>query len=153
MHSRADLAVYNSEGELKIIVEIKGRHGTNTEWATHTRRNMAAHGNLSNVDYFIIATQDRLYVWKKSGNKPDLVPPTYEGDLRSELERYFEVSLLEDDNNVSEYALELLIATWLNEISQPTLVADKYRDAQNWISKSGLMNAVENGRVEFETLV
>ena len=61
MNSRADLAVYNSEGVLKIVVDIKGRHGTTSEWATHTRRNMAAHGNLSNVDYFIIATQDRLY--------------------------------------------------------------------------------------------
>ncbi len=152
MNSRADLAVYNSEGELKIVVEIKGRHGTTTDWATHTRRNMAAHGNLSNVDFFIIATKDRLYVWKKSGNKPELVKPTYEIDLRSELERYFKASKLES-NDISGYALELLIATWLNDISHSTLFKEKNRNVQNWISESGIMNAVENGRVEFEALV
>lgn len=114
---------------------------------------MAAHGNLSNVDYFIIATQDRLYVWKKSGNKPELVKPTYEVDLRSELERYFKASLLKDDNDISEYALELLIATWLNDISRSTLVADKHPNVQNWIRESGIMNAVENGRVEFQASV
>ncbi len=110
MNSRADLAVYNSEGELKIIVEIKGRHWTTAEWATHTRRNMAAHGNLSDVDYFIIATQDRLYVWKESGSEPDLVKPTYEVEMRSILERYFEESRL-DGNNISEYALELVMGS------------------------------------------
>ena len=152
MNSRADLAVYNSEGVLKIVVEIKGRHGTTSEWATHTRRNMAAHGNLSNVDYFIIATQDRLYMWKESGIEPDLVPPTYEADLRSELAPYYEVSYL-DNNDISEYALELLIATWLNDISQSTLVAGRERTVENWISESGLMNAAENGRIEFEATV
>ena len=152
MNSRADLAVYNSEGELKIVVEIKGRHGTTTEWATHTRRNMAAHGNLSNVDFFIIATKDRLYVWKKSGIEPELVEPTYEINLHSELKRYFEASQLDSDD-ISGYALELLIATWLNDISHSTMFTEKNRNVQNWISESGIMNAVENGRVEFEASV
>lgn len=152
MNSRADLAVYNSEGELKIVVDIKGRYGTTTEWATHTRRNMAAHGNLSNVDFFIIATKDRLYVWKKSGTKPELVEPTYEIDLHSELKRYFEASHLDSDD-ISGYALELLIATWLNDISHSTLFTEKNRNVQNWISESGIKSAVENGRVEFEASV
>ena len=91
-------------------------------------------------------------MWKESGIEPDLVPPTYEADLRSELAPYYEVSYL-DNYDISEYALELLIATWLNDISQSTLVAGRERTVENWISESGLMNAAENGRIEFEATV
>lgn len=152
MKSRADLAVYNSKGELKIVVEIKGRYDTTSEWAAHTRRNMAAHGNLSDVDYFIIATPDRLYMWKNSGIDPVLIPPTYEADMHSELAPYYKDSHL-DKNDISAFALELLIQTWLRDIIWSDLFSYKHRSTPNWISDSGLLDAAEKGRIEFEAAV
>ena len=152
MRSRADLAVYNSRGELKAVIDIKGRYGKTGEWATHTRRNMAAHGNVTDVDYFIIATPDRLFMWKESGTEPDLIPPTYEADMRSELAPYYEDTHL-DINKISGYALEMLIQTWLRDIIWPDLLTYKNQSAPDWISESGLLNAVENGHIKFEALV
>ena len=150
MRSRPDLAVYNSRGELKVVIDIKRRYGKTSEWATHTRRSMAVYGNLTDVDYFIIATPDRLFMWKESRAEPDLIPPTYEADMRSELAPYYEDAHL-DKRNISGYALEILIQTWLRDIIWPDIFMYKHQSPPNWIDESGLLNAVENGRVEFDS--
>ena len=152
MNSVADLAVYNSRGELKAVIDVKGRYGKTGEWATHTRRNMAAHGHVPDVDYFIIATPERLFLWKESGAEPGLVPPTYEADIRAELAPYYEDTHL-DINKISGPALEMLIQTWLTDMIWPDVFGYKHQSPPNWVNESGLLNAVENGRIEFEVTV
>ena len=110
MNTRADLALYAHNGQLTVVVEIENKLGTSRKWATHTRRNILAHGGSFNVDYFLIITPDRLYMWKNGGTELARIPPTCEVDMESEFVLYFETAGL-DSSHVSSHAFELLVAT------------------------------------------
>ena len=47
----------------------------------------------------------------------------------------------------------MLIQTWLTDMIWPDVFGYKHPSAPNWINESGLLNAVENGRIEFEVAV
>jgi len=44
MSSSADLALYDRNGQLTAVAEVKNKLGTSREWATQLRRNILAHG-------------------------------------------------------------------------------------------------------------
>ena len=47
----------------------------------------------------------------------------------------------------------MLIQTWLRDMIRPDVFGYEHQSAPNWINESGLLNAVENGRIEFEVTV
>ena len=60
---RADIAVQSSDGRLLAVVEIKNREHLTAEVATVIRRNLIAHGLVPELEYFLLLSQDRGYLW------------------------------------------------------------------------------------------
>ena len=77
MSSYADLALYNRNGQLTAIAEVKNKPGTSREWATQLRRNILAHSGHSKADFFLLVTPDRLYLWKNADTTSTLIQPHY----------------------------------------------------------------------------
>jgi hypothetical protein len=73
--SYADLSLYDRDGRLIAIAEVKNKRGTSPEWAAKFRRNLLVHSRYAQADFFLLATPDRLYVWKNAGATPTLVQP------------------------------------------------------------------------------
>jgi len=88
--SYVDLALYDHDGRLTAVAEVKNKQGTSREWAAKLRRNLLAHGGHYKADFFLLVTPDRLYVWKDAGTAPTLVQPTYELDAQPIFAPYFE---------------------------------------------------------------
>ena len=149
MNTRANLALYAHNGQLTVVVEIKNKLGTSRKWATQTRRNILAYGGSFNVDYFLIVTPDRLYMWKNAGTELARIPPTYEADMESEFALYFETAGL-DSSHVSGYVFELLVATWLSDVARSEKATKEFANDRSWLNKSGFQAAVKDGRIEFE---
>ena len=82
----ADLALYDRDGQLAALADLRRKLGTSRQWASELRRNILAHGGFPTVKFFLVVTPDRLYVWKDAGAEPRLVKPTYEIDARPLLE-------------------------------------------------------------------
>jgi hypothetical protein len=149
MVARADFALYDPEGQLTTLVEVKNKLGTSPDWAAKLRRNMLAHGGFHTVDFFLLVTPDRLYVWKDAGGKPVPVEPTYELDARSILQPYFSRAGVEPET-ISGMAFELIVAAWLADLTRAVGAAEKPGGEASWLRDSGFLGAVRNGRVEYE---
>lgn len=149
MEPRADIALYNPDGQLTTLVEVKNKIGTTREWAAKLRRNLLAHGSFRGADFLLLVTPDRLYVWKDAGAKPVALEPTYEIDARSVLQPYFTRAGV-DPATVSGKAFELIVAAWLADLTRLGSPAEKPASEEIWLADSGFLGAVKNARVELE---
>ena len=151
MSTRADLTLYDRNGRLTAVAEIKNKLGTSREWAAQTRRNILAHGGSCSANFFLLVTPDRLYMWKDAGTEPVDIPPTYEADSQSAFAPYFERAGVEP-HQVSGYAFELLVAAWLGDVIRSAETPEECADEQSWLAASGFHTAVQDGRIEYEAV-
>lgn len=149
MISYADLVLYDRYGRLVAAAEIKNKRGTSSDWAAKLRRNILAHGGFPHVDFYLIITPDRLYLWKGAGEQPDLIHPTYEADARPIFKPYFERTRVAPAD-VSSHAFELVVASWLGDLMRSEEPAQKFANGERWLVESGFLDAVKGGRIEYE---
>ena len=152
MNIQADVTAYDSEGKLALIVEVKNKLGTNSEWAKKMRRNILAHGLLPNARFFLLALPDRFYLWKDK-TSAEIETPTYEIDSTPFLKLYFEKANIQPEK-ISGMGFEFLMTSWLNELLQKSNLLDtsKQQDKNNqWLIESGLLDAIKYGRIVAET--
>jgi len=152
MASRADLALYDRNGQLTAVAELKNKLGTSREWATQLRRNILAHGGYYSADFFLLVTPDRLYVWKNAGTAPALIPPTYEIDTQPIFAPYFKSAGV-THGHVSGHAFELIVAAWLGDLARSEKEPETLANGQGWLVESGFLKAVRDGRIEYEIAV
>ena len=150
MSFRADLALYDRDGRLTAVAEVKNRLGTSRRWAAQTRRNILAHGSLGQSDYFLLVTPDRIYLWKDAGAEPDEVLPNYEGNLEPSFAPYFDKARI-DPGRVTGQAFEMLVAAWLSDLTRAS--SGDPDSGQDWLEESGLRAAARDGHVEHEAVV
>ena len=55
---QADIAVYDPDGQLQLVVEIKNRLGASAEWAARLRHNLLVHSFIPRAPYFLLALPD-----------------------------------------------------------------------------------------------
>ena len=152
MPLRADLALYDGNGRLTAVAEIKNISGTSPRWAAQTRRNILAHGDHWEADFFLLITPDRLYVWKDAGVASIEQPPTYEADAARLLAPYFKNADI-DPHEVSGQAFELVVASWLSDLTRSSTGLNERAHETDWLDESGFLAAVQAGRIEYEALM
>lgn len=140
-----DFIAYDADGTVVLLAEAKSRLGTSEMWAAKLRRNMLAHGVLPRAKYFLIATPERMYGWKQeSGNE---APPQFTIDARQALGPYF-AKLNQDPANVSPRAFELLVLTWLTDISRSAEYRADIDPSLRSLSDSGLLSSLRQAQIE-----
>jgi hypothetical protein len=147
--SYADLALYDRDGRLIAVAEVKNKQGTSREWAAKFRRNMLVHGGYSQADFFLLVTPDRLYIWKNAGITPTLVQPTYELDAQPLFAPYFERAGV-NPSDISGQAFELVVAAWLGDLVRSEEQRVALTNGQRVLAESGFLTAVRDGRIAYE---
>jgi hypothetical protein len=142
-----DFIAYDTDGAVVLLAEAKSRHGTSESWAAKLRRNMLAHGGLPRAKYFLIATPERIYGWKQDSLPLDDVLPQFTIDAQKALGRYF-AQLKQDPANVGPRAFELLILTWLTDISRSVDNRTDLDPSLRTLSESGLLSALRQAQIE-----
>ncbi len=145
-----DLAVFNSREQLIAVAEVRNRRGTSAAWAAMLRRNILAHRGFPNVQFFVLVTPERLFVWKDAGVEPELVEPDFDIDARPVFAPYFDGTQV-DPQTVSRPAFELVVATWLGDLILPVGQRGESVGSDGWLVESGFLNAVRNGHLEYPT--
>ena len=149
---RADIAVRDAENRLQLVVEVKSKVGASPEWAAQLRRNLLAYTDISQVPYFLLALPDFFYFWQNAGPADGNAPPDCiiaAADLLAPYLTPPTPSLAE----MSEYGLELLVATWLSDLVVSDPEALMGRPALSWLFSSGLYAAIRHGSVVTEVAV
>jgi hypothetical protein len=146
-----DLLVNNRSGQPTLIVEVKSKIGTFSAWVAKLRRNILAHGIVPSTPYFLIAFPDKFYLWKHNtkDNLSDEREPDYIIDASPILQPYFQEIGIQD-NQIRESSLEIIIASWLNEIMYSEKTIEKIKTSQGWLINSGLYSALTGGKVNHE---
>ena len=149
MKNIADMVVYDSNGQLSLIIEIKNKQGTSRQWAAQMRRNILAHGLLPKTNMFLLALPDHFYLWKDIDAADD-VTPTYDINPEPLLKPYYEKVGLSPEKMSGE-SFELILMSWLYEIKNmeqlsPSIPQETRRD----LSESGLLKKIQEGQVATE---
>lgn len=143
-----DFTLYDQNGQLIAVAEVKNKPGTSRDWAAALRRNILAHGGIRHADFFLLVTPDKLYVWKHAGPEPTAVPPDFEVDARPVFEPYFKRAGINRDD-ISGSAFELVVMAWLGDVIRSAEQPGS-PNGQYWLAQTGLLDAVKKGRIEYE---
>jgi hypothetical protein len=108
---------------------------------------MLAHGVLPPAKYFMIATPERIYGWNQESASVNEDPPQFVIDGRAALGPYF-AKLNQDAANIGPEAFELLILTWLNDISRSSEKRAELDPSLRSLSESGLLSSLQKAEIE-----
>src|SRR5260370_27981919 len=134
-HSGIDFVAYDKEGHVVLLAEAKSRRGTSEHWAALLRRNMLSHGVLPWAKYFLIATPERMYLWKQERPNPSEAPPEFTIDATKVLQPYFQ-KLHQEPSDIGPEAFELLVSAWLTDIARSAKHKLKQDPSSPWSSPS-----------------
>lgn len=145
-----DLAVYNKDGQLVLVVQVKGKLNASTQWASQLRSNILAHGIYPKAPYFLMVFPDKFYLWANVDAQLDMSEPTYAVDARAIIQPYLDKAGITPGQKISSQSLELIVASWLSRIiysDQPLAETD---EQLRWLIDSGLYAAIAGGSFERE---
>jgi hypothetical protein len=145
----ADFALYDRNGRLIAVAEVKNKVGTSHEWAAKMRRNFLAHGGFQSAVFFLLLTPEKLHLWNGSGAEPAVVKPAFEVDAQPIFKPYFERAGV-NPADVRGRTFELVVAVWLGDLIRLAEQPESLSNGQNWLVETGLLDAVKDGRIEYE---
>jgi hypothetical protein len=104
----------------------------------------------ANVAFFLIATPDHFYVWKRVPLTAELKEPDYDVNPSAFLAPVpAEIQSL--PTFARAHSFEYTVKTWLADLMNST-PAGNGGAPQQWLVESGLHSALQGGTVAFETL-
>jgi hypothetical protein len=142
-----DIVAYSSRGEVVLLAEIKGSRNTDGEWAAQFRRNLLSHGTLPNALFFLIATPEHMYFWKRDDSTADDALPHRTLDTTVVLRRYFD-RFKQSPDTLSREALEWMFSYWFDDIIAFGKAGFKDDPSFQWLSDSGFFDALAGGRLQ-----
>lgn len=148
MASRPDITLYDPEGRLLLVVEVKHKWETTPEWAAALRRNLLAHEGFRQTEYFLVLTPDHLYLWRGPKAEAAAVLPDFVAESRPLFLPYLQSAGLDLDR-LSAPVFELMAISWLSDLVHSRREESLGHD-QAWLVESGLSEAVRNGRLAYE---
>jgi hypothetical protein len=151
MRQYADILAFDKNGQLALVVEVKNKRGTSSDWAAEMRRNLFAHGLLPNAPYFLLALPDTFYLWKNTDNSSDPVEPTQKVNPQPFLQPYFGSSDT-TSNDLTGRSFDLVVTSWLNQVIRAQNTQELVNENQDWLISSGLYNQLAGGHLALEAV-
>jgi hypothetical protein len=146
----ADIAGYSHDKRLVLVGEVKNKKNTSPNWATQLRRNILAHSDRPPTsDYFLVATPDRLYLWRSAGDSLSFDAPPIEIDARRIFGSYLERAGVAPET-ASSPAFELVVAAWLADLAQSAELRAKLAAELPALLDSGFLDAIKDGQIALD---
>jgi hypothetical protein len=147
---RADIIGYSHDNRLVLVGEVKNKKNTSPNWATQLRRNILAHSHRPpSSDYFLVATPDRLYLWKSSGDSQPSDARPLAVDAKQIFSSYLESAGVAPET-ASSPAFELAVAAWLADLTQSGDMRAKLAAELPSLLDSGFLDAIKDGQIALE---
>jgi hypothetical protein len=146
--TRSDIIIRDREGQPIAAVEVKNREVLSPEIATTLRRNLAVHGQLPSLPFFLLVSPEVGYLWKDVEATGVEATPTHQFPFSNVLMRYHGRN---GQHRLSGEALEQLVFQWLINL---TLAAPQpAEEPEKTLTGAGFTEAIIGGKVEFEVAV
>ena len=148
MRDRHDIAGYSPDRKLVLIADVKAGKKTSEENASFFRRNLLAHGLLSEVPYFLLAYKTQFFLWK--GVRGPDARPDYQAAAKPVLEKYLG-KIAEDERGPGSEGLEIAVKSWLSELASGIQVPAAQSAPDQMLVESGLYDCLKGGEVHSES--
>ena len=112
--ARADIEVRGPDGNIALLVEVKGLKDKDDDWLAEYRRNLAQTILVAPTAYFMIVMGNYMYLWKH-GNSPDMDMP----DLKIPTVPLLTTEVFTADKlrKYSGRFLAIIVAYWLGTLA------------------------------------
>jgi hypothetical protein len=145
-----DFVGYNQRGQVVLLAEAKSQLGTTDQWAAQLRRNILAHGSLPPAPFFLIATPDRVYIWKQKESDMEAASPDLVLEARHALGPYF-AKLGRPISQLGREAFQHMVHWWLNDLALSTGEMANEDSSLRWLAESGFLDCIRTARIEHQT--
>lgn len=149
MCGHLDLAMYDRDDQLVLVVEVKTKLNASSRWAATLRRNILAHGTFPNAKFFLLALPDRFYLWQDNDVQIEEQEPTYSIDPHPLLKSYFDDTGL-SAHSISGETFELIVASLLGRLAQLKKSTQENGQVQQWLVESSLLDVISGGHLKHE---
>src|SRR4051795_5525951 len=105
--------VIEKRGVPILAVEARNEVSPSPEYAAEFLRNILAHGDIPDAQYFLLAFRNELYLWRDPTAPVSL--PDFQGDTADTLEPYL-ARLRRPLDKLSQSGFEMLIQSWVGEV-------------------------------------
>ena len=146
MTPRADIEVLDKDGRVAAVVEVKARRDTTAAWPAELRRNLLAHGVIPRTEFFILATPERIHLWRHALHEDPARAPDFVASAESLLGEYLRSAQIEI-GNLRGSTLELVVVQWLVDVARGRAGSRN----EPLVRDSGLGDAIADGVVEVPT--
>jgi hypothetical protein len=141
---KPDIRVTTSDNRLLLIAEVKGKRGASADWVKQMRQLLLASDIIPKSPYFLLALPDYFYLWKTTSDED--AEPDFTIEARQALAGYLESASLSLDK-ISGEGLELLVSSWLRDLTYLDDSKDSDNPSVKWLVESGLYDEIKNGKV------
>ena len=141
MDRGADIVVFDESGQTIALIQVKAVADSTPQWAAEVRRETFPR-NPPAVPFFLVVARDKTYIWTRADAK--------EPSLEVETSQLLGAYLLDAGTSAEKIAsstLELITGNWLIDL---TVGREKARTHPT-VRESGLLDAVQDGRIQFAT--
>lgn len=143
MNAVTDIFVSSPDGRPIAAVEVKNPQNLSRDVASEVRRNLLAHGLISQVPYFLLLSQDSGFLWERAEHNGLNAPPTYEFSMSKIVSRYWPGTNLKE--RLSGSQLELIVLQWL--LSLTSLPQEAYAEPEKSLARSGFLESMRGATV------
>src|ERR1041384_34002 len=145
---RADIALYDSDRKLEVVVEVKRTAVKSTSamlaWSRRIAHQLFAYGALPSAPFFmLIAFPRQIYLWK-SEDAAKGRNPKFTAELDDSLGRFATEKTFE-----SHFEMEKMAADWLRTIIRTSGAEDS--PAAKLFTESGLSERLAGGSVKLQS--
>lgn len=142
---RPDIVIESPAGSPIAVVEIKNLPDFSRKEATEFRAVLLEHGYRTDPPYFLLLSQERGFLWKKS-HPEDTTRFPLEFDMRSVVTRYFPE--LAPDDRLREPELALIVLRWLWDLADMQL--NTRDEPEHTLAATGFLRDIVDTEITLE---
>lgn len=142
---RADLVVRSPAGTVVALAEARNRESLTQPVAIELRRNLVA-GSAPRVPFFLLASQDSGFVWKREAGAAPQDPPAAEFPMRPVVAHY--LPWLRAEERLHGSQLELVLAQWLADLANGRDA--RPREPEGSLTGTGFIDAMAGASIHHD---
>ncbi len=143
---RADIEVRGPDGNIALLVEIKGLSDKDDDWLAEYRRNLAQTILVAPTAYFMIVMADYIYLWKR-GNSPDMDLPDFRAPTPPLLSTDMNTLDAKGIQGYPDSMIAIIVCFWLDTLVMPDMIRKEKLSELEWVFESGLYDRIHGGSV------
>ena len=145
--SQPDILIQSPQGNSIAVVEVKNRQNLSRDVATAFRRNMLAHGLLSQTPYFLLTSQDIGFLWKEAKEENFDALPDYEFSMDKVVSRYIKQK---SGERLYEPVLDLVVFQWLLDLTMGT--QKSLEEPERTLALAGFNESIKGAKIITEEI-